>query len=135
MRRLRWHKAEVSHVDSLRLREKENMNHIYWNYIIAFYLFTAGISAGAVLVGSIAKFIDSGKYRLTIKTAALTAPFPIMVGMLGLVYDLEKPMYFWRLFTVFEITSVMSVGAWIIFLFLLSVVLILLLSYLINMTF
>ncbi|QWR78355.1 NrfD/PsrC family molybdoenzyme membrane anchor subunit [Candidatus Magnetomonas plexicatena] len=93
------------------------MNHIYWNYIIAFYLFTAGISAGAVLVGSIAKFIDSGKYRLTIKTAALTAPFPIMVGMLGLVYDLEKPMYFWRLFTVFEITSVMSVGAWIIFLF------------------
>jgi formate-dependent nitrite reductase membrane component NrfD len=93
------------------------MNQIYWNYIIVFYLFTAGISAGAALVGSIAKFTDAGKYPQTIKAAALIAPFPIMVGMLGLVYDLEKPFYFWRLLTHFEVTSVMSVGAWIIFLF------------------
>ncbi|MEO5357599.1 MAG: polysulfide reductase NrfD [Nitrospirae bacterium YQR-1] len=93
------------------------MNQIYWNYIIVFYLFSAGISAGAVLVGSIAKLTDAGKYRQTAKTAALIAPFPIMAGMLGLVYDLEKPLYFWRLLTHFEPTSVMSVGAWIIFLF------------------
>ncbi|KJU84192.1 Polysulfide reductase, NrfD [Candidatus Magnetobacterium bavaricum] len=87
---------------------------IQWNYIIAFYLFAAGISGGALLLSIVAGVIDAQRYRALVKVGAYVAPFPISVGILALVFDLERPWLCWRLFVTFEGTSVMSIGAWLI---------------------
>ncbi|MBF0555306.1 MAG: polysulfide reductase NrfD [Nitrospirae bacterium] len=87
---------------------------IYWSYMITFYLFGAGVSAGAMLVSIAADFIDPAKYKKIVRTGAYIAPFPIMAGMIMLIFDLERPWLFWLLLTTFKYTSIMSIGAWII---------------------
>ncbi|WP_156033130.1 NrfD/PsrC family molybdoenzyme membrane anchor subunit [Candidatus Magnetobacterium casense] len=93
------------------------MEQIYWNYMIAFYLFAAGISAGALLLSIVAGAINAEKYKGIVRVGAYVAPFPISVGILALVFDLERPWLCWRLFVTFEGTSVMSIGAWLILFF------------------
>jgi formate-dependent nitrite reductase membrane component NrfD len=93
------------------------MTSIYWNITIAFYLFSAGVSAGALIVSIIAGMINREKYARTVKLGALIAPFPVMLGTLALIFDLERPLRFWMLMISFEPTSVMSVGAWILMAF------------------
>ncbi|MBF0516783.1 MAG: polysulfide reductase NrfD [Nitrospirae bacterium] len=90
---------------------------IHWNYLITFYLFSAGVSAGAMIVSIAAGFIDPVKYGRVVRAGAYIAPFPIMAGMVGLIFDLERPRLFWLLLTTFQYKSIMSVGAWIITLF------------------
>lgn len=90
------------------------MDKISWTYIIAIYLFCAGISGGAFVVSVIARAIDYKKYEKITRIGAYIAPFPIALGSLCLVFDLERPMLFWRLFTSFEAASIMSIGAWLI---------------------
>ncbi|MBF0318248.1 MAG: polysulfide reductase NrfD [Nitrospirae bacterium] len=90
---------------------------IYWNYLITIYLFSAGVSAGAMFISITAGFINPVKYERIVRTGAYIAPFPIMAGMAGLILDLERPWQFWRLMTTIELKSVMSLGAWIIALF------------------
>ncbi len=93
------------------------MEHIYWGKLITFYLFCAGISAGALIVSVCASIIDNIRYEGIIKTGAYIAPFPISFGTLSLVFDLEKPLSFWKLFTTFQPDSIMSIGAWLILFF------------------
>ncbi|MBF0609153.1 MAG: NrfD/PsrC family molybdoenzyme membrane anchor subunit [Candidatus Magnetobacterium sp. LHC-1] len=100
-----------------RSEGKEVVEKIYWNYIIAFYLFAAGISAGALLLSIVAGAINAEKYNRIVRVGAYVAPFPISVGILALVFDLERPWLCWRLFVTFEGTSVMSIGAWLILFF------------------
>lgn len=87
---------------------------IHWTYLITFYLFSAGVSAGAMMVSIAADFINPVKYRRIVRAGAYIAPFPIMAGMIMLVFDLERPWLFWLLLTTFKYKSIMSVGAWII---------------------
>lgn len=94
-----------------------NTDKIYWDAAVAFYLFSAGISAGALITSLLAEFLDAEKYRRIARLGALIAPFPISVGIAALIYDLEKPLSFWRLLTTFHMSSVMSIGAWVITLF------------------
>ncbi|MBF0539746.1 MAG: polysulfide reductase NrfD [Nitrospirae bacterium] len=93
------------------------MEKIYWNYIIAFYLFGAGISAGALLLSIVAGAINAVRYREIVRIGAYVAPFPISAGILALVFDLERPWLCWRLFVTFQGSSVMSIGAWMILAF------------------
>jgi formate-dependent nitrite reductase membrane component NrfD len=90
---------------------------IYWNYLITIYLFSAGVSAGAMIVSIAADFINPVKYEKIVRTGAYIAPFPIMAGMVLLILDLERPRLFWLLLTTIKYKSVMSLGAWIIALF------------------
>ncbi|MCG6551475.1 MAG: polysulfide reductase NrfD [Candidatus Magnetominusculus sp. LBB02] len=90
---------------------------IYWSHYITFYLFSAGISAGAMIVSLTSGFINRNKYERIVRMGAYIAPFPIMAGMALLIVDLERPQMFWLLLTTFKYSSIMSVGAWIISLF------------------
>lgn len=90
------------------------MDKIYWNHIIVFYLFVAGLSAGGFMVSAAAELMGDIKYRATARAAAIISPFPIMAGVMCLVFDLERPLSFWRLFTTFQPRSVMSIGVWLI---------------------
>jgi formate-dependent nitrite reductase membrane component NrfD len=100
-------------------RDDELIMIISWNYIITFYLFTAGISAGAFMISAAAEILDqkNERYKEIINIGAYIAPFPISLGIACLVLDLERPLYFWKLLITFQYTSVMSIGSWILVLF------------------
>ncbi|GGZ26924.1 MULTISPECIES: NrfD/PsrC family molybdoenzyme membrane anchor subunit [Shewanella] len=85
---------------------------VTWNWVIAVYLFLAGLSAGSLLIGIGLRWVqnktegDSG----LLKAAALIAPVAICLGMLCLVFDLTKPFHFWLILINYNLTSVMSIG-------------------------
>ncbi|RPJ37502.1 MAG: hypothetical protein EHM27_13000 [Deltaproteobacteria bacterium] len=90
---------------------------VFWNWTIALYLFIAGVSAGAFAISAIANFLGRNKYENISRLGAYIAPFPLLFGILCLIYDLERPAYFWKLMVTIQPFSVMSLGAWLLLIF------------------
>jgi polysulfide reductase chain C len=85
-----------------------------WGWYIAWYLFLAGVGAGAYLTGTIADYLDE-KYRLASKIAvALGAPL-VAIGTIFLVLDLGHPERFMLVFG--SPTSMITIGSTIISVF------------------
>jgi formate-dependent nitrite reductase membrane component NrfD len=95
----------------------EGMILIHWNWIVAIYLFVAGVSAGAFIISATAYFLGRERYETITRIGAYIAPFPVIIGILALIYDLERPHLFWKLFLTFQPNSVMSLGAWLLLFF------------------
>ncbi len=95
----------------------EGQIHIHWDWIVAIDLFSAGLSAGAFIISATAYFLGRKKYETITKIGAYIAPFPVIVGILALIYDLERPHLFWKLFLTFQPSSVMSLGSWLLLFF------------------
>src|SRR4030042_3060165 len=95
----------------------EGTIHIHWNWIVAIDLFGAGLSAGAFIISATAYFLGKDRYENITRIGAYIAPFPVVIGILALIYDLERPHLFWKLFLTFQPNSVMSLGAWLLFFF------------------
>jgi len=95
----------------------EGQIHVIWNWMVAVDLFGAGLSAGAFIVSATAYFLGREKYETMTRIGAYIAPFPVIVGILCLIFDLERPHLFWKLLLTFRPGSVMSLGAWLLFLF------------------
>ena len=89
----------------------------FWNWTVAVYLFVAGVSAGAFAISALAYFIGEEKYQEITRIGAYIAPFPLMFGLLFLIYDLERPYLFWKLMVTLQAHSIMSLGAWLLLLF------------------
>ncbi|MGF1736914.1 cytochrome c nitrite reductase subunit NrfD [Photobacterium satsumensis] len=86
---------------------------LVWDWIIAVYLFLAGMSAGAVMIAIYLKRKVIEGYPASngiIKATAILAPFGIIVGLLILVFHLTKPWSFWKIMIFYNPTSVMSMG-------------------------
>jgi formate-dependent nitrite reductase membrane component NrfD len=95
----------------------EGMILIHWNWIVAIYLFVAGVSAGAFIMSATAYFLGKEKYDKITVIGSYIAPFPVLLGIAALIYDLERPHLFWKLFLTFQPNSVMSLGAWLLLFF------------------
>ena len=95
----------------------EGTHFVFWNWTIAVYLFVAGVSAGAFAISVLAYFIGEEKYEDIARIGAYIAPFPLIIGLLFLIYDLERPFTFWKLLVTVQINSVMSLGAWLLLVF------------------
>jgi formate-dependent nitrite reductase membrane component NrfD len=95
----------------------EGLIQIHWNWIVAIDLFAAGLSAGAFIISATAYFIGRERYETITRIGAYIAPFPVLVGILALIYDLERPHLFWKLFLTFQPNSVMSLGSWLLLFF------------------
>lgn len=93
---------------------EHNTFHYHWNLLIAFYLFTAGISAGAFFVSGLATYLGGERYKRISRIGALLAPWPLILGLGALIFDLTKPFQFWWLFLTVEYTSPMSIGSWLL---------------------
>jgi protein NrfD len=89
----------------------------FWNWTVAVYLFVAGVSAGAFAISALAYFIGEEKYQDITRIGAYIAPFPLMLGLLFLIYDLERPQLFWKLLVTLQVHSIMSLGAWLLVIF------------------
>lgn len=96
------------------------MSHsFHWNMLIVNYLFLAGISAGAFATSGLANYLGGVKYENIARIGAYIAPFPVLIGTTLLLFDLGQPFRFWRLFTTIQWTSPMSIGSWLLSIFLL----------------
>jgi len=90
---------------------------VFWNWSVAVYLFVAGVSAGAFAISALAYFLGEEKYQDITRIGAYIAPFPLIIGILFLIYDLERPHLFWKLLVNLQVQSVMSLGAWLLVVF------------------
>lgn len=94
----------------------ENAFHfdsLVWDWIIAIYLFLAGMSAGAVMISLYLKrkVIEGDPANSGIlKATAWLAPFGIIAGLTILIFHLTKPWAFWKIMLFYNTTSVMSMG-------------------------
>jgi len=65
--------------------ERSIMEHVeyHWNALIVFYLFTAGVSAGAFFVSGLATYLGGERYKRISRIGALIAPWPVILGLLS----------------------------------------------------
>ncbi len=92
------------------------MEHYTWNYLIAIYLFTAGLSSGAAIIATISDILGMADERLQ-RISAYMAPFPVMLGLICLVADLHRPWNFYQVLIHYNPTSVLSWGAFFLLVF------------------
>lgn len=86
-----------------------------WGWEIPVYLFLGGLTAGILIVAALMILRNKGKeHPVATNKIILLAPILISFGMLALFLDLTHKLYVWRFYTSFQVTSVMSWGAWIL---------------------
>ncbi len=95
---------------------------ISWPWPIAVYLFLAGLSAGAIMIALVVKWTrnkdeQNNNWDAVIKAGALIAPVSIIIGTIFLVFDLGKPWAFFLLLISYNVTSVMTLGALVLSLY------------------
>lgn len=84
---------------------------VEWGWPIAVYLLLAGISGGALIVALMIRYYKKQTEDTPLlKAASLVSFVTIVFGMVFLVGDLEKPLYFWKILINYNFTSVMSIG-------------------------
>ena len=105
---------------------------ITWGFPIWLYLWLAGMAAGAYFSAFLAerfgKHTDHRFLHIAIYFGIPTA----MAGVAFLLADLSNPLQFWRLFVSFNITSPMSMGSWLLVLWMTVGMLIIFLWHLRN---
>lgn len=97
------------------------MKTIEWQYLIVSYLFLGGLSAGLYFASALAELFrkDSDPAQAEIaRLGALLAPWPVMIGSALLVFDLGHWYRFYKLFLHFRWESPMSIGSWLLAIFL-----------------
>lgn len=90
-----------------------HFDSLVWDWIIAIYLFLAGMSAGAVMIALYLKrkVIEGDPANNGIlKAMAWLAPFGIISGLTILIFHLTKPLSFWKIMIFYNPSSVMSMG-------------------------
>ncbi|HAS6065910.1 TPA: cytochrome c nitrite reductase subunit NrfD [Vibrio vulnificus] len=90
-----------------------HFDSLVWDWIIAIYLFLAGMSAGAVMITVYLKrkvIVGDPAQNGIMKAMAWLAPFGIISGLTILIFHLTKPLEFWKIMIFYNPTSVMSMG-------------------------
>lgn len=107
------------------------MEHYVWGAPVAIDLFTAGLGAAIFMVAVVANLAGGRKYRRISTAGALIAPWPVILGVVLLIIDLGRPGRFWEMilkraqelnhlespFIMFKIGSTMSIGIWLVVVF------------------
>jgi len=99
----------------------EGQVQVEWRWIIAAYLFLAGVGGGAYLAGVIADFVSQAyqtDWSLVSKIGVFLGMPCVLIGCLFLLFDLGKPINAWRVWMK-PGTSWMARGTIIIVLFML----------------
>lgn len=104
--------------------------NVAWPWPIAVYLFLAGISGGAFASAALVRICRKQTYVTPLYQAASAIAFvTIVLGMVCLVFDLTKPLDFWKILIFYNPTSVMSVGVMALLIYIPTVALALLASW------
>ena len=104
--------------------------NVAWPWPIAVYLFLAGISGGAFAAAALVRiFRKQTQITPLFQAASLIALVTILLGMVCLVFDLTKPLDFWKILIFYNPTSVMSVGVMALLVFIPVMFLVTLVSF------
>lgn len=104
--------------------------NVAWPWPIAVYLFLAGISGGAFAAAALVRiFRKQTQITPLLQAASLIALTTILLGMVCLVFDLTKPLDFWKILIFYNPTSVMSVGVMALLVFIPVMFLVTLVSF------
>jgi formate-dependent nitrite reductase membrane component NrfD len=82
-----------------------------WEWKIAAYLFSGGLSAGSAMLGAGADLTDRPRLRKVSRIGSLAS---ILVSMYFLVSDLGRPERFHHMLRVAKPSSPMSMGTWLL---------------------
>ncbi len=95
------------------------MKTMEWGLLIVSYLFLGGLSAGLFFVSALATLLgrSDNRHERMARYGAMLAPWPVMFGCALLVFDLGHWYRFYKLFLHLEWTSPMSIGSWLLTLF------------------
>ena len=88
---------------------------ITWGGPIWLYLWLAGMAGGAYFAAFLVDRFMGGTQKALLRLATYVGvPFAI-IGVLLLIVDLGVPIRFWHLLVQFDVVSAMSLGTWILF--------------------
>ncbi len=90
------------------------LGEMAWQWPIWIDLWAAGMAGGVYLVAFLAYRFSGGKYKNTFRLAVYAGVPLAVIGVLLLIIDLGTPIWFWHLFTSFDPIAVMSMGTWIL---------------------
>jgi len=86
-----------------------------WSWQIPVYLFLGGLVAGIMIISGY--LVLQGQYKKNVFSCFYLPHISLVLlsgGMGALFLDLEHKLYFWRLFTTFQVTAPMSWGSWLL---------------------
>lgn len=96
------------------------MKTIEWGFWVVGYLFLGGLSAGLFFVSALATLIrkkENPDFDRLAMLGAMMAPWPVILGCLLLMFDLGRWYRAYKLFLHMQWTSPMSIGSWLLFVF------------------
>ncbi len=85
-----------------------------WSAPIYLYLWLAGMAGGAYFAAFLAERFAGIVDRRLLRLATYVGIPLVVIGLILLVADLGNPLRFWHLFTQFKVMSPMSIGTWIL---------------------
>lgn len=91
-----------------------SLGEMPWNIPLWFDLWLAGMAGGAYLVAFLADRYSGGAHKNLFRLSVYTGVPLAIIGVFLLIVDLGNPLWSWHLFTQFNVTSVMSMGTWIL---------------------
>lgn len=91
-----------------------SLGEMPWNIPLWFDIWLAGMAGGAYFVAFLADHFSGDANKKLLKLAVYTGVPLAIIGVLLLIIDLGTPIWAWHLFTQFKVTSVMSMGTWIL---------------------
>jgi len=87
-----------------------------WSWAIYLYLWMAGMAGGAYFAAFLAMRFTGLAGKKVLKMATCVGIPLAVIGVILLVVELGQPLRFWHLFTQFDVLSPMSMGTWILLL-------------------
>ncbi len=93
------------------------MHEVEWGMPVVIYLYFGGLSAGVFILSAFLAYLRDPKLHQLAAFGAYFAPFPLFIGLFLLLIDLDRPLYFWKLFVTIQWTSPMSIGSWLLMFF------------------
>lgn len=93
------------------------MAHHEWGWMVVVYLYVGGMGAGSLFLSALAHLSRRPHFFSIARAGALVAPVLVGAGSGLLVFDLGRPLHFWRLFTGFQPVSPMWIGSWLLMVF------------------
>jgi len=87
---------------------------INWGAPIWIYLWLAGMAGGAYFVAFLDDLFTRGGSRQLVRWATVLGIPLAVIGVILLVIDLGHPIRFWHLLVAFRVLSPMSLGSWIL---------------------
>jgi polysulfide reductase chain C len=94
------------------------MHETTWGFPVVLDLFFAGLGAGSFCLAAIAARKQGQGWNACSRMASFLAPLAVLVGLAMLVTDLGYKSRFWMTLTGFNVDSPMSMGTYLLSLFL-----------------